>query len=186
MTQCARRVVLANRHQTVSSSSSAVIDATADAADKDYVSPYKDLFDLMEQGKPIMREIEADPPNYTKSGVDQNLIRYKTTHYGHLVLPPHVMKWEHRVTMILDVKDIPLEKPEEFAIMKEIVGQRMTQHRLQISSNEFGSRIENKRHLVSMLDRIILGARRLAAEMEDGGAGGNKKQIEAKTDKLDE
>jgi hypothetical protein len=39
---------------------------------------------------------------------------------------------------------------------------------LRLTSDQFGSRIENKRHLVSMLDRIVLSSQRLAKEIQDG------------------
>ncbi len=48
----------------------------------------------------------------------------------------------------------------------------MEKNKLKLTCNLFASRIENKRHLCSMLDRIVLGAKRLAAEIEmDGGLG---------------
>ena len=52
--------------------------------------------------------------------------------------------------------------------MKEIVGNRLNDETglLQLSSSQFGSRIENKRHTVSMLERIVESAKTLAAKVE--------------------
>ena len=52
---------------------------------------------------------------------------------------------------------------------ESIVGTRFVSGRkeLRLSSNQFTSRIENKRHLCEMLDRIILGAKRLANDTQD-------------------
>jgi hypothetical protein len=53
--------------------------------------------------------------------------------------------------------------------LKEIAGNRLDDATglLQLSSSQFGSRIENKRHAVSMLERIIESAKTLAAKVED-------------------
>jgi hypothetical protein len=73
-------------------------------------------------------------------------------------LAPHVQPWEHRVTMRVNLEDMNLlTTPLEHQILHELVGPRMKGNVLQLSSNQFGSRIENKRHLVSMLDRIVSG-----------------------------
>ncbi len=47
---------------------------------------------------------------------------------------------------------------------------------MQLSSNQFGSRIENKRHLVTMLDRIVLGAKQLAKEIESSSSSSQQQE----------
>lgn len=56
----------------------------------------------------------------------------------------------------------------ERLVLKEIVGSRLNDETgvLQLSSAQFGSRIENKRHAVSMLERVIESAKALAAKVE--------------------
>lgn len=95
-------------------------------------------------------------------------MEFSTTCYGRLALAPHVMPQEHRVVMKVHLEDLPISTQLEKVILREIVGKRMSEEKniLQIQSNIFGSRIENKRHLVSMLDRIIIGTKSLAKEME--------------------
>ncbi len=45
-------------------------------------------------------------------------------------------------------------------------------------SDQFASRIENKRHLCSMLDRIVIGAQRLAKEIEDGSSSSSSSGVD--------
>jgi Mitochondrial ribosomal subunit protein len=116
--------------------------------------PYADVFD------------DLPEPQYLKCGIAEHRIRFRTVAYGRLQLAPHVQPWEHRVTMRVRLIDIPLKTPLEQKLLHEIVGTRLKKDVLQLSSNQFGSRIENKRHLVSMLDRIVLGAKKLAQELE--------------------
>lgn len=104
---------------------------------------------------------------YLKCGIAEDSLRFRTSHYGRLQLAPHVQPWEHRVTVRVGLKDMPIDSALERQLLTDIVGVgRMNGETLQLSSNQFGSRIENKRHLVSMLDRIVLGAKRLAKEIE--------------------
>ena len=58
---------------------------------------------------------------------------------------------------------------KELDILRHIVGPRLNDEHaeLRLTSSVFGSRIENKRHLVSMLDRIILSSQRLASEIQN-------------------
>ena len=106
-------------------------------------------------------------PRYLKCGVNEETLRFKTMHYGRAQLAPHVQPGEHRVTFKVNMDDIPLNEMER-DIVKQIVGNRVNEDRgeLRLASDQFGSRIENKRHLTSMLDRIVLSAKRLAKELE--------------------
>ena len=131
-----------------------------------YVSPLKEFFERVEKNDDFgAPDLPDEVPKYLKCGVREDALRFRTMHYGRLQLPPHVQPWEHRVTVRVSLDEIPLENDLERKLVSEIVGSRIKGDILQLSSNQFGSRIENKRHLVSMLDRIVLGAKRLAKEI---------------------
>lgn len=73
---------------------------------------------------------------------------------------------EYKVILQVKMKHLPLETDVEKEIFYQIVGSRFN-HELQelkLTSNQFASRIENKRHLCWMLDRIVMGAKRLAQD----------------------
>ena len=74
--------------------------------------------------------------------------------------------------VVVPIADLPLHAELERDIFKEIVGRRWQEDRGQVrmASVAFGSRIENKRHLVSMLDRLVLSAQRLATEVRQKAA----------------
>ena len=84
-----------------------------------------------------------------------------------MIIEPHVQPGEHRVTLIIAMEDVPLEGELERRVFRQIVGRRYLPHKdeLRLTSEQFASRIENKRHLVSMLDRIVINTKRLAAEV---------------------
>ena len=137
-------------------------------AENEYVSPFKDFFEQVKTNTYPYADLNFDKPErtYLKCGIPEDTLRFLTVCYGRLQLAPHVQPWEHRVTVRVSMDDIPFETPLEIQFFKEIVGSRLRDKTLQLSSNQFGSRIENKRHLESMLDRIVLGAKRLAKETE--------------------
>ena len=78
------------------------------------------------------------------------------------------MPKEHQVTVKVSTSKLPLNK-QEMEILREIVGKRLNDERreLRLSSNMFGSRIENKRHVVSMLDRILVSCQRMGKTLEN-------------------
>jgi len=93
-------------------------------------------------------------------------------------MAPYVHVREHQVILKVNlrrpgVRDDSSSPPcyltdLEQAILLEIVGPsryNVQTQELRLTSNSFGSRIENKRHLTSMLDRIIISCQRLAKEM---------------------
>jgi hypothetical protein len=84
------------------------------------------------------------------------------------MLAPYVNTNEYKVILQVKLKHLPLETDLEKEIFHQIVGTRFddTLSELKLTSNQFASRIENKRHLCWMLDRIIIGAKRLAEEKE--------------------
>jgi hypothetical protein len=137
-----------------------------------YVSPFQEIFDTIKQGKTFMGTSKFSPPeiNYLKCGVPEHVLKYKTTTYGRLLEEPYVMPMEHRVTLQVETEHIPMTGMER-VVLKEIVGNRLNDETglLQLSSAQFGSRIENKRHAVSMLERIVDSTKKLAAKIEAEG-----------------
>jgi hypothetical protein len=114
-------------------------------------------------------ELSKPPPTVLECGVLEDALEFTAWSYGRLQLAPHVQPLENRVVLKVSIDDLPIKTLVEKVILKEIVGKRFNEEKniLQLQSRLFGSRIENKRHLVSMLDRIILGTKRLAKEMEE-------------------
>lgn len=104
-----------------------------------------------------------------KCGVAEHDIKFKTSSYSRLMLPPYVHTNEYKVILEVNMNLLPLETPLEEKIFHQIVGTRYIaeKKKLKLTCNLFASRIENKRHLCSMLDRIIFGAKRLAAEIHN-------------------
>jgi hypothetical protein len=142
-----------------------------------YESPFQDLFDRMHSNGPTTLgtteeylEFEKERAKHQKMlqcGIPESKLRFTTTSFGRTLIAPHVHPNEHRVVLKINTRNLPLEPPE-MEILREIVGNRLNDERqeLRLTSNQFGSRIENKRHLVSMLDRIVLSCQRLGAELK--------------------
>ena len=85
------------------------------------------------------------------------------------------MTKEHQVTVKVHTSVLPLTAQEK-EILREIVGSRLNDERkeLRLSSNVFASRIENKRHVVSMLDRILVSCQRMGKTLEQESNGSDK------------
>lgn len=134
-----------------------------------YVSPFQEIFDTIREGKTFLGTTEFHAPDLKvlKCGVPEHALKFKTTTYGRLLEEPFVRPMEHRVTLQVAVRHIPLSD-SEMLVLREIVGTRYNDETgvLQLSSSQFGSRIENKRHVVSMLERIVDSARTLAERVE--------------------
>eukprot|EP00934_Nitzschia_sp_Nitz4_P005975 Nitzschia sp. Nitz4//scaffold3_size479765//282916//283467//NITZ4_000118-RA/size479765-processed-gene-1.465-mRNA-1//1//CDS//3329550812//5965//frame0 len=145
------------------------VASKASTANGDYSSPFQDIFNAIEAGTTFLGSPKFNAPDikYLKCGCPEHVLRYKTTTYGRLLEEPFVKPMEHRVTLQVDIEHIPLSDLERL-VLKEIVGNRLDEEKglLQLSSSQFGSRIENKRHVVSMLDRIVENTKSLAAKVE--------------------
>ena len=135
-----------------------------------YVSPFQEIFGTIQEGKTFLGTKEFQYPNVKvlKCGVSEHHLRFKTTTYGRLLEEPFVRPNEHRVILQVAIRHIPLTETQKILI-KEIVGHRLNDDTgiLQLSSSQFGSRIENKRHVVSMLERAVESAKTLAARIVD-------------------
>ena len=101
-----------------------------------------------------------------KCGIPESELRFRTVSYGRYQLPPYVAPGEHRVTVQVALSAIPFKNEQEVEIFLEMVGPRFKKDKgyLQLSSEKFASRIENKRHLVDMIERIVSNAKSLAEE----------------------
>jgi len=139
-----------------------------------HVSPFQEIFDTIQEGKTFLGTTEFQYPNVKllKCGVAEHLLRFKTTTFGRLLEEPFVRPNEHRVILQVAIRHIPLTDIERI-VLKEIVGTRLNDETgvLQLSSSQFGSRIENKRHVVSMLERAVESAKKLASRIEDEEGG---------------
>ena len=98
---------------------------------------------------------------------------------------PYIMTKEHQVTVKVHTSDLPLNAQEK-EILREIVGKRLNDERkeLRMSSNVFGSRIENKRHVVSMLDRILVSCQRMGKTLEQQEENSRSSSSPDKTDNM--
>lgn len=143
--------------------------STAPQSTSNYVSPYNDLFEMMKSNNAskitVVAPSETDVP-MLKCGIPETVLKFKTTCYDRLQLAPYVQPNEYKVILQVNMRHLPLESDIEKEIFHQIVGTRFDHElgELKLTSNQFASRIENKRHLCWMLDRIVLGAKKLAAE----------------------
>jgi hypothetical protein len=155
--------------RTLTRSYASAVPSDGDNMNGRYQSPFQDIFNTIQEGKTFLGSTEFDTPEikYLKCGVPEHVLRFKTTTYGRLLEEPFVRPMEHRVTLQVATRHIPLNEVERM-VLKEIVGTRLNDQTgvLQMSSAQFGSRIENKRHLVSMLDRIVDSAKTLATRVQ--------------------
>jgi hypothetical protein len=143
---------------------------------QEYVSPYSDFFANIEAGRSslgtteeVARQVFEMKEQYLDCGIPESALRFRTSSYGRFALPPYVSPGEHRVTVKVPLSAIPFDSPSEKEIFHQIVGSRYNKEKdvLQLSSEKFASRIENKRHLVGMIEDIMAAVRRLAKEFED-------------------
>lgn len=161
---------------TLSTTSTSTSTSQGNSSGTSYTSPLREFFATIQSGKtslgtdhtklkPLAEEI-ADIPRLD-CGIPEHLLRFSTTCHGRLYLPPYTMTDEYKVTMKVAMKHIPLETDLEREIFMQIVANRFVpeKNELRLSANQFASRIENKRHLCAMLDRIVNGARLLAKDV---------------------
>ena len=162
---------LAQRDLSMGKNARSTSSVARPSGSDDYESPFADFFQAIADGKTTLgtdskNPIEEVPTQILKCGIPENVLRFRTVSYGRMLIEPHVQPDEHKVTLKVGVHHIPLESDLEREIFHQIVGRRFVQekHELRLTSDQFASRIENKRHLVSMLDRIVHSTKRLAKE----------------------
>ena len=75
------------------------------------------------------------------------------------------MEEEFKVILEVSTDVLPFETEEEWEVFYKVVGRnRIVDGNLRLVSNQFASRIENKRHTVSMLERIVKSVKMLCKE----------------------
>ena len=141
-----------------------------------YTSPFADFFSNLEAGRTSLgttavlerRAFEIQERKLA-CGVPESALRFRTRSYERSVLPPYVEAGEHRVVVKLAVKNIPFGSEREREVFLEMVGPRYRPKtdEVQLSSEKFASRIENKRYLVDMIERLVESSRELAREFDE-------------------
>lgn len=112
------------------------------------------------------------PTKFLECGLDDSLLRFRTSNYGRLEEPPYVHQNEHRVTLLIYIKDLPLDGLGK-QILQQVIGinrYNVERGQVKLQANYFPSRIENKRYLVRIFDKLILACQRLSKSyLETGG-----------------
>lgn len=133
-----------------------------------YVSPLAPFFQEIKAGRTSTGLSETDPLNppskLLKCGIAEDSLSFKAAHYTMSQLPPFVQRGEFKITLKVSLDDIPLKNKVERDMLLQLVGNRYHEktNRLMLTSDKFPSRIENKRYLVELLDRLVIGAQKLA------------------------
>eukprot|EP00593_Proboscia_inermis_P010923 CAMPEP_0171325186 /NCGR_PEP_ID=MMETSP0816-20121228/116647_1 /TAXON_ID=420281 /ORGANISM="Proboscia inermis, Strain CCAP1064/1" /LENGTH=160 /DNA_ID=CAMNT_0011824291 /DNA_START=147 /DNA_END=629 /DNA_ORIENTATION=+ len=148
-------------------------ESASNSSDDKYVSPYADFFDNIKKGKTTSGL--TDDNDVFKNGIVLDCgvrecdIRFKTTSYGKLIVAPYVNTEEHKVTLRLKIDLIPFTNNTERSTFRQLVEGKIDTQRDEVNlvSTQFASRIENKRHVVHMLDRLVFSARDLAKDIEE-------------------
>mmetsp|Transcript_4940 Transcript_4940/g.6688 ORF Transcript_4940/g.6688 Transcript_4940/m.6688 type:complete len:188 (-) Transcript_4940:78-641(-) len=135
----------------------------------DYESPFASFFDNIRNGRTTTglkddEPIDPHPPKFLKCGIDEDALRFQATHYPLRPQAPYIQENEFKITLKVNMADIPLENEVEREMLLQLVGKRYHErtNRLMLTSNKFPSRIENKRYLVDILDRLVISAKKLA------------------------
>jgi len=140
-----------------------------------YVSPYNDFFANIEAGRTSLgTTTDMEEKSFEmeeaclECGIPESELRFITKSYGRFALAPYVSAGEHKVTVKVNLNAIPFDSEKEKEIFKEIVGSRYSHEKdqLKLSSEKFASRIENKRLLVDMIEKIVSNSRELAKEFD--------------------
>jgi hypothetical protein len=160
---------IANNSRQIAASASKTFFSTATSSN--YVSPYNDLFETMKSNKPstdIVPDIETREIPTLKCGISESVLKFRTTCYDRLMLPPYVNTNEYKVVLQVKLQHLPLDTDLEKEFFHQVVGTRFDHElgELKLTCNQFASRIENKRHLCWMLDRLIIGTKRAAKEIK--------------------
>lgn len=136
----------------------------------------------------LLHDNPKNPTPRLKCGISEEVIHFETmVLFRQGISTPFVDPEEFKMAILVDMKDLPFESDLERRIMQQLVGPRRwfvsKEQRgrrtgddfkslgpeaitIKLSSNHFASRIENKRHLIHMLDRLVLSAKELASEAE--------------------
>ena len=71
---------------------------------------------------------------------------------------------DYKVALFVKLEDLPLS-PREMQVFMEMVGPRINpgKRELKLTAERFVNRVENKRYLIYLLEKLLLEARRLTA-----------------------
>jgi len=161
-----------------------VVNQSKKNNNENYHSPYVNFFKSINHRETFLgtKNSQLQPTTSStsprlKCGILESVLRFYTIHYGRLILPPYVQQKEYNVMLKVPLRFIfapgLLETDLERTIFHQIVGCRyiIEKDELRLNCNLFSSRIENKRHVCSMLDRIIISAKKLAMELQNNNVG---------------
>ncbi|KAL7576372.1 hypothetical protein ACA910_018182 [Epithemia clementina (nom. ined.)] len=148
-----------------------------------YESPLDDLLDP-DSPCPIYgtrkdSPLKRFPKKYLECGLCEDALRFKTVYYGKMITLPGIHANEHRVTMMVDIKDLPLDDLGK-QILQQLVGiNRYNVHsgKVKMSAVVFASRIENKRYIVRMFDKLVLACQRLSKSLPNGNSEQAKNDV---------
>ena len=113
--------------------------------------------------------LKKPPPKYLECGLREDLLRFKSASFGKTIRPPHIHTNEHRVYLLVDIKDLPLDDLGK-QILQQVLGiQRYNVEKgeVKMQAVQFPSRIENKRYLVRLFDKVILACQRLSKSLPE-------------------
>ncbi|GKY93867.1 hypothetical protein MPSEU_000353600 [Mayamaea pseudoterrestris] len=122
-----------------------------------YVSPLQDLFDQMERNETSLgttAPVQEPPSPVLNCGVPESLLRFTTTCYGRTMNAPYVQPKEHAVALKVNLEHLQLTDLE-LELLRNIVGKRINHHELRLQSNQFASRMENKRHAMDEREEMM-------------------------------
>ena len=112
---------------------------------------------------PTPTPTSTTPPNNPFSDLSLHTIhklRFQTTSYAKFALAPHIHPAEFKVKMAVSVPLLDLD-PYAFENMKKICGSRYraNKNELIFTTEKFESRTDNKHHLISMLNDVVMASR---------------------------
>ena len=162
---CKSSLVKLRQYACTSSTQSA-----AGISNDNYVSPLAPFFNEIKASRTSSGLSKSEPiippSKLLKCGVEEDALSFKAVHYTPSALPPYVQPGEFKVTLKVSLDDIPLKNETEREMLLQLVGNRYHKrtNRLMLTSDKFPNRIENKRYLVDLFDRLVIAAKRLASE----------------------
>ena len=146
-----------------------------------YVSPFASFFENIDKKRtsthlsndsPTLNQLKLSSIPRLKCGISEDVLTFKTrSFFRDHSTSPHVLPAEHQIILYVSIGDLPLKTQLERKIFLQLIGGTKLRRynpekkRVKLISNQFASRIENKRHVVSMLDRLVLAALDLANEV---------------------
>eukprot|EP00522_Entomoneis_paludosa_P004965 CAMPEP_0172470506 /NCGR_PEP_ID=MMETSP1065-20121228/66507_1 /TAXON_ID=265537 /ORGANISM="Amphiprora paludosa, Strain CCMP125" /LENGTH=256 /DNA_ID=CAMNT_0013228455 /DNA_START=255 /DNA_END=1025 /DNA_ORIENTATION=- len=139
-----------------------------------WVSRFDDVFDPTAPDPVWGTEPPAvlfDGTKVMECGILEDDLKYRTSHFEKGDVEPFIHLNEHRVAVHVAFDLLPLDEMGR-EILRQVVGERrydLRKKELILQCNYFASRIENKRYLVKMLDKLILSCQRITKDLDNVG-----------------